>query len=195
MAHAAGGAILSHGGSYLAGTYVGAPIVTAFTTAAGALAQMGTATVGMATAPATVPVLVGAVTIAAVAAGAYCYLHGIPAPVVETLTAAGLGTTSAKGFMVLVPKLAATLILLGTLGYLAYVAFKDFKAFKEECDGAVGFSAQPDAKATRPQPAGDFAYRGNGKRRPLWLAWLFARIWKFFDGKRTRGRPEPLRLG
>jgi hypothetical protein len=194
VAHSSGGAILTSGGSYLAGTFVGAPIVAAFTTAAGALAQMGAVAVGVASAPATVPVLVGAVTIAAVAAGAYCYLHGIPAPVVETLSAAGLGTTTAKGFMVPVAKLAPALILLGALGYLAYVAYKDFKAFKAEYNNQADFPPRPDAVTTEPHSVRDFAYRRDGKRRPLWLAWLLARIWKFFDGKRGRPSREPLRL-
>ena len=80
--HAAGGAILSNAGSYIAGTYVSAAVVEAFTTASSVLTTMG----GSIAAVASNPVVLAGATITVAAAGAYCYFYGIPAPIEAVLT-------------------------------------------------------------------------------------------------------------
>lgn len=191
VAHSSGGAILSYGGSYLGGTFVGAPIVTAFTSAAGVLAQLPAAAVAAATAPATVPVLAAAVTIAAVAAGAYCYLHGIPSPVVEALSTAGVGSMGAKGFAVPVAKLAPALIALGLAGYLAFVVYKDFKAFEADYQARV---AQHTGDIETDAHAYPFAFNEDGKRRQVWLAWLISWAFRLFGRKRRQSARALRRL-
>lgn len=176
VGHSSGGALLSYGGSYLGGTFVGAPIVSAFATAAGVLSQMSGTVVSVVSAPAAVPIIATTATIAAVAAGAYCYLYGIPAPVAEMLNAAGVGAAGAKGFAVPVAKLAPALIALGAAGYLAYVAYKDFKTFKADYEARV---TQPTGNIGIDAHAYPFAFSPTGKRRQSWLAWLvsvFARL-------------------
>lgn len=189
--HAAGGAILAYGGKYLAGTYVGAPIVGAFTTAAGALAHMTTGIATLASAPATVPVVAAAATIAVVAAGAYCYFHGIPAPVLETLHAAGLGSMGAKGFAIAVAKLAPALILLGSAGYLAFAIYKDFKAFRADYQARA---ARPTGDVEIDTHAYPFAFDQSGQRRQTWLAWLIAVFWRLLGRKKRARAPVARRL-
>ncbi|MGX1803016.1 hypothetical protein ACWIDJ_11855 [Brevundimonas naejangsanensis] len=191
VAHSSGGAILSYGGSYLGGTFVGAPIVTAFASAAGVLAQLPAAAAAIATAPATVPAIAAAVTIAAIAAGAYCYLHGIPAPVVEALSTAGVGSMGAKGFMVPVAKLAPALIALGLAGYLAYVVYKHFKAFEADHQARV---AQPTGDIEIDAQAYPFAFNEEGKRRQVWLAWLISWAFRLFGRKRRQNARALRRL-
>lgn len=191
VAHSSGGAILSYGGSYLGGTFVGAPIVTAFTSAAGLLAQPPAAAVAAATAPATVPVLATAVTIAAVAAGAYCYLHGIPAPVVEALSTAGVRSLGAKGFAVPVAKLAPALIALGLAGYLAFVVYKDFKSFEADYQARV---AQPSGDIETDAQVHPFAFSKDGKPRQIWLAWLISVAFRLFGRKRRQNARALRRL-
>lgn len=123
VAHTAGGAIMRDAGGYIAGTYIDATIVQAFTAAGTALQSMGTSAVALASNP----YVVGAVVIGAVAVGAYCYFHGIPAPVAETLAHAGLGTSTKKGLMISAPKLAVALVLLGAAGYVTYRFYRNFK--------------------------------------------------------------------
>ena len=191
VAHSSGGAILSYGGSYLGGTYVGANVVSAFATAAGVLSQMSVGAAAVATAPATLPVVAGAVAIAAVAAGAYCYLHGIPAPVVEALSTAGVGSMGAKGFMVPVAKLAPALIALGLAGYLAYVVYKDFKAFEADYQARV---AQPTGDIEIDAQTHHFAFNEDGKRRQVWLAWLISWAFRLFGRKRRQNARALRRL-
>lgn len=179
VAHSSGGALLSYGGSYLGSTFVGAPVVSAFTTAAGVLSQMSAAAVSVVSAPATVPVLATVATVATVAVvavGAYCYFHGIPAPVAEMLSASGVGSAGAKGFAVSVAKLAPALIALGVAGYLSYVVYKDFKTFKADYQARM---AQPTGDINTDAHAYPYAFNDEGKRRRSWLAWLisvFARL-------------------
>lgn len=189
VAHSSGGAILSYGGSYLGGTFVGAPIVAAFTSAAGVLSQVSVGAAAIATAPATVPVLAAAVTIAAVAAGAYCYLHGIPAPVVEALSTAGVGSMGAKGFAVPVANLAPALIALGLAGYLAFVVYKDFKAFEADYQARV---TQPTGDIEIDAQTYPFAFNEDGKRRQVWLAWLISWAFRLF-GRKPRQNARALR--
>lgn len=191
VAHASGGAILSYGGSYLGGTFVGAPIVSAFTTAAGVLSHMSVAAAAVISAPATVPVVATAVTIVAVAAGAYCYLHGIPAPVLDTLHAAGLGSMGAKGFAIPVAKLAPALILLGVAGYLAFTVYKDFKAFEADYRARV---ARPTGAVEIDAHAYPFAFDERGQRRQTWLAWLIGVVWRLLGRKQRPQPPVPRRL-
>lgn len=184
VGHAAGGAILSYGGSYLGGTYVGANVVSAFATAAGVLSQMSATAVGVVSAPATVPILAGVTTVAVVAAGAYCYFHGIPAPVAEMLSAAGVGSAGAKGFAVAVAKLAPALIALGVAGYLSYVVYKDFKTFKADYQARV---AQPTGDIDNDAHAYPYAFNGEGKRRQSWWAWLVS-VFSRLVGRKPRGQ-------
>lgn len=184
VGHSAGGAILSYGGSYLGGTYVGANVVSAFTTAAGVLSQMSATAVGVVSAPATVPILAGVATVAVVAAGAYCYFHGIPAPVAEMLSAAGVGSAGAKGFAVTVAKLAPALIALGVAGYLSYVVYKDFKAFKTDYQARV---AQPTGDLDVDAHAYPYAFDPEGKRRQSWWAWLVSVFLRLL-GRKPRGQ-------
>lgn len=131
LPHAAGGVILAGGNSYIAGTYVSAEVVAAFTTASGVLSQMSAGASTLASAAASVatnPITLGVAAIAVVAIGGYCYFHGIPAPIVETLKGAGLAAKTSKGVMISVPKLAVALILLGGAGYIAYKFYKSIKA-------------------------------------------------------------------
>lgn len=191
VAHSSGGVLLAHGGSYLGGTFVGAPIVSAFATAAGVLSQMSTTAVSVVSAPATVPVVAGAVAIAAVAAGAYCYLHGIPAPVAEMLSAAGVGSAGAKGFVVPVAKLAPALIALGVAGYLAYIVYKDFKAFRADYQAHV---AQATGDIEIDAHAYPFAFTPEGKRRRSWWAWLIGVFARLVGRKPRAQAPVPRRL-
>lgn len=191
VAHSSGGGILSYGGSYLGGTYVGANIVSGFATAAGVLSQMSATVVSVVSAPATVPVVGGAVAIAAVAAGAYCYLYGIPAPVTEMLSAAGVGAVKAKGFAVPVAKLAPALIALGVAGYLAYVVYKDFKAFKADYEARV---AQPTGDIEIDAHVHPFAFSPEGKRRQSWWAWLISVVARLFGRKPRAQVPVARRL-
>jgi len=129
--HAAGGVILSNASGYIANTYVSAGVVEAFATAGAALQTMGTSAAAIV---ASNPVITSTVVIAVVALGGYCYFHGIPAPVTETLTHSGLATASKKGLMIAVPKLATALVLLGAAGYVAYRFYEhltDLAADKE----------------------------------------------------------------
>lgn len=121
--HSAGGAILSHAGNYLAGTYVSASVVEAFATASGALASIG----GGAVAVTTNPIMFGAATIAVVAAGTYCYLYGIPIAIEAVLTKAGLGAAAKNGFAISTPQLAVALVLLGAAGYTIYKFYENYK--------------------------------------------------------------------
>lgn len=183
VAHSSGGAILSSGGSYLGGTYVGTNVASAFTTAAGVLSQMSATAVSVASAPATLPILAGAAAVAVVAAGAYCYFHGIPAPVVEMLSAAGVGSAGAKGFAVAVSKLAPALIALGVAGYLSYVVYKDFKSFKADYQARV---AQPTGDIDTDAHTYPYAFNEEGKRRQSWWAWLIS-VFAQLLGRKPRG--------
>jgi hypothetical protein len=187
--HAAGGAILSYGGSYLGGTYVGANVVSAFTTAAGVLSQMSAAAGSIASAPATVPVLATVATVAVVAVGAYCYFHGIPAPVTEMLSAAGVGSAGAKGFAVSVAKLAPALIALGVAGYLSYLVYKDFKSFKADYQARV---AQPTGDLDTDAHAYPYAFNDEGKRRRSRLAWLIS-VFARLMGRKSRSQVPVVR--
>ena len=187
--HAAGGAILSYGGSYLGGTYVGANVVSAFTTAAGVLSQMSAAAGSTASAPATVPVLATVATVAVVAVGAYCYFNGIPAPVIEMLSATGVGSVGAKGFMVAVAKLAPALIALGAAGVLAYVVYNDFKTFRADYDVRV---AQPTGDIEVDAHAYPFAFDQGGKRRQSVWAWLIG-IFERLLGRKPRAKAPLVR--
>lgn len=176
VAHSSGGAILSYGGSYLGGTFVGAKVVSGFATAAGVLSQMSATAASVGSAPATMPIIAGMATVAVVAAGAYCYFHGIPAPVVEMLSAAGVGSAGTKGFTVAVAKLTPALIALGVAGYLSYVVYKNFKSFKADYQARV---AQPTGNIDTDAHAYPYAFDGEGKCRRSWWAWLisvFARL-------------------
>lgn len=150
--HAAGGAILTNAGSYVAGTYVPAAVVEAFGSASAALGSMGTAAVGLTSAnPVTIGVVLvaTAAAVAAVAAGTYCYLNGVPAPVAETLVHAGLAMPSEKGLAVLIPKLASALVLLGAAGYVAYRFYENFKDLWADRQGLANASegaAQEEAE-------------------------------------------------
>mgnify|MGYP003632836426 CR=1 FL=1 len=191
VAHSAGGAILSYGGSYLGGTYVGANIVTAFGSAAGVLSQMSVAAASVVSAPATVPVLATAVTIAVVAAGAYCYLNGIPAPVAEMLSTAGVGSMGAKGLAIPVAKLAPALIALGVAGYLAYVVYKDFKAFHADYQTRA---ANPTGDIEIDADAYPFAFNPEGERRHSWWAWLISAFLSLLGRKPRAETPVSRRL-
>lgn len=125
--HAAGGAILSHAGGYIAGTYVSASVVEAFATASAVLTSIG----GSVAAVATNPVVLGTATIAVAAAGAYCYFYGIPAPIEAVLTKAGLGVAAKNGFAISVPKLAVALVLLGGAGYVMYRFYQTYKSARQ----------------------------------------------------------------
>ena len=108
-------------------------IVQAFGVASGVLSQMSASGAAMASTAAMAlsspPVLVGT-AILAVAAGTYCYFHGIPVPIEAALSSAGLGTASTKGFVVSLPQLAVALILLGGAGYLTYKFYKNRRSLK-----------------------------------------------------------------
>lgn len=184
VGHSAGGAILSYGGSYLGGTYVGANVVSAFTTAAGVLSQMSAGAVSLASAPATLPIVATVATVAVVAAGAYCYFHGIPAPVAEMLSAAGVGSAGAKGFAVAVAKLAPALIAMGVAGVLAYVVYKDFKAFEADYQARV---AQPTGDIDLDAHEYPHAFDPEGKRRQSVWAWLIS-VFARLLGRKPRSR-------
>ena len=184
VAHSSGGAILSYGGSYLGGTFVGAKVVSGFATAAGVLSQMSATAVSVASAPATMPIIAGVATVAVVAAGAYCYFHSIPAPVVEMLSAAGVGSAGTKGFTVAVAQLAPALIALGVAGYLSYVVYKDFKSFKADYQARVG---QPTGDIDTDAHAYPYAFDGEGKRRQSWWAWLIS-VFARLLGRKPRGQ-------
>lgn len=128
VGHASGGIIARNASGYIASTYVGADVVSAFATAGSALQAMSSSAVALATNPYTV----GAVTIAAVAIGTYCYFYGIPAPVAETLVHAGLAAPSKQGLMIAVPKLATALVLLGAAGYVAYRFYANLQSFRAD---------------------------------------------------------------
>jgi hypothetical protein len=147
VAHSSGGAILSNAGSYVAASYVPASVVGAFGSAAAALESIGTAAVGLATA--CPPLTIGLVVVTTAAVGTYCYLNGVPAPVAETLVHAGLATPSEKGLAILIPKLAAALVLLGAAGYVAYRFYENFKdlwADREGLTTANESAAQEEAE-------------------------------------------------
>ena len=142
LPHSAGGVILAHAGSYLAGTYVSAPIVAAFTTASSVLAQMSAGASTIAATAASIvanPVTLGIAAVAVVAVGTYCYFYGIPAPIAATLEGAGLAKPMTKGLMVALPKLAVALVLLGGAGYVVYRLYSSHKARRS----AIG--ARPDS--------------------------------------------------
>ncbi len=133
LPHASGGAILAHGGAYLGGTFVGAPIVTAFTTAGGVLAKMGAAVaVGTGlTASSALPVVAGVTAIAVVAMEGYCLLHGVPSPIGALLAKAGIGSVAAKGALAVpLVKLAAALILLAAAGFVVYLVYQGIKEYR-----------------------------------------------------------------
>ncbi|PXA87710.1 hypothetical protein DMC47_31405 [Nostoc sp. 3335mG] len=123
VGHASGGTIMRNASGYIANTYVGADVVSAFTTAGSALQAMSSSAVALVSSPYSL----GALTIAAVAIGTYCYFYGIPAPVAETLVHAGLAAPSKQGLMIAVPKLATALVLLGAAGYVAYRFYANLK--------------------------------------------------------------------
>jgi len=191
VAHSSGGALLSYGGSYLGGTYVGANVVSGFATAAGVLSQMSATTAAIATAPATLPVLATAAAVAVVAVGAYCYFNGIPAPVMEMLSATGVGSIGAKGFMVAVAKLAPALIALGAAGVLAYVVYNDFKAFKADYEARI---AQPTGDIEIDAHAYPFAFDQEGKRRQSPWAWLISVLSRLLGRKPRTKAPVVRRL-
>lgn len=147
VAHAAGGAILTNAGAYVAGTYVPAAVVQAFGSATAALGSMGTAAAGLASAnPVTISV-VAVVAVTAAAVGTYCYFHGIPAPVAETLVHAGLASPSQKGLAILVPKLAAALVLLGAAGYVAYRFYENFNDLWADRETSSGWAKANESTA------------------------------------------------
>ncbi|NMG17681.1 hypothetical protein [Aromatoleum bremense] len=112
VTHSSGGAMLSTvTGGYVAGTLIPASVVAAAPIALAALT-----------------------TVSVVAVGSYLYFHGIPAPVAETITSVGLGTTTTKGLAVGLPELAAVLALLAAFGYVFY---KTSDSFKGVVDGAA----------------------------------------------------------
>lgn len=191
VAHSAGGAILSYGGSYLGGTYVGANVVSGFTTAAGVLSQISASAVSVVSAPATVPIIAGAAAVAVVVGGAYCYFHGIPAPVAEMLSAAGVGSAGVKGFAVSVAKLAPALIALGVAGYLAYIVYKDFKSFRADYQTRV---AQPTGDTEIDADSYPHAFNAEGKRRQSWWAWLISVLSRLTGQKRPSQAPPVRRL-
>lgn len=191
VAHSAGGAILSYGGSYLGGTYVGANVVSGFATAAGVLSQMSATAASVVSAPATMPVIAGVATVAVVAVGAYCYFHGIPAPVVEMLSAAGVGSAGTKGFAVVVSKLAPALIALGVAGYLSYVVYKDFKSFRADYQARV---AQPTGDIDIDAHAYPYAFDADGKRRRSLWAWLISIFSRLLGRKPRNEVPVARRL-
>lgn len=143
--HAAGGVILRGAAGYIGGTYVSAEIAQAFGLAGAALQSMGTA----ATAFAANPYVIGAVVLAAVAVGTYCYFHGVPAPVADTLVHAGLGVQTKKGLMISAPKLATALVLLGVAGYVTYRFYKNFKALWADEELVTGWEGDDMASARK----------------------------------------------
>lgn len=189
--HSAGGAILAHGGSYLAGTYVGANVVSAFTAAAGVLSQMSAAAVSVVAVPATLPVVATVATVAVVAVGAYCYFHGLPVPVMEMLSAAGVGSAGLKGFAVSVAHLAPALIAMGVAGCLSYVIYKNFKAFEADYNARA---AQPTDDVEADAHAYPFAFDPGGKRRHSWWAWLISVLAQMLGRKRRDSEPVVRRL-
>lgn len=108
--HSSGGAMLSTASGYVGGTFVSA-------------SALGAA-----------PIVATAALVTITAAGAYLYFHGIPAPVAETISAAGLGSTSAKGFAVGLGDIAAVLAILAAAGYVLY---KYSDTFRDAVDGAT----------------------------------------------------------
>jgi len=80
------------------------------------------------------PIVATAALITLTAAGAYLYFHGIPAPLAETISTAGLGSTSAKGFAVGFGDVAAVLAILAASGFLLY---KYSDTFREAVDNAA----------------------------------------------------------
>jgi hypothetical protein len=95
--HSSGGAMLSSAvNGYVGGTFVSAGAASA------------------------VPFVAAAAAITLTAAGAYLYFHGIPAPIAESISAAGLGTTSAKGVAISFADVAAVLAILAAAGYVLY---------------------------------------------------------------------------
>lgn len=123
--HAAGGAIVNAGGSYLAGTYVPAAIVQAFSAASTSIAALGTSVAALASSPL---VIGAAVTIAAV--GGYCYFFGIPAPIADGLIAAGLVEPAKSGLAVTMAKVAGVLVILGAAGLVSFNIFKSVRRAK-----------------------------------------------------------------
>jgi hypothetical protein len=145
---------------------------------------MSAGAVSLASAPATLPIVATVATVAVVAAGAYCYFHGIPAPVAEMLSAAGVGSAGAKGFAVAVAKLAPALIAMGVAGVLAYVVYKDFKAFEADYQARV---AQPTGDIDLDAHEYPHAFDPEGKRRQSVWAWLIS-VFARLLGRKPRSR-------
>lgn len=151
LEHAAGGAILAKGGSYIAGTYVGPAVAQAFTTASSVLGSMAAASGAAASVP---PAVAAGLTLAVVAGGAYCYFHGLPGPLEAALAKAGLGASAekglvigavAKGFAVPVASLAVTLVLLGGAGYVHYRIYSSRKAARAAAQGFILIDGEAQA--------------------------------------------------
>lgn len=139
--HSAGGAILSNAGNYISGTYISAAVVEAFSTASCVLASIG----GGAVAATTNPIILGAATIAVVAAGSYCYFYGIPVAIEAVLTQAGLGIAAKNGFAISIPQLAVALVLLGAAGYTIYKFYENYMATRDMFDHAVNATSAQKA--------------------------------------------------
>lgn len=119
VAHASGGAIVHYAGGYIANTYLGSSVVTAFSSATSTLAAMA----GSAATVLTSPAVVG-VALAVAVSGGYCYFFGIPTPVQAALIKAGLATPAKGGLAVPIVKLTTALILIGLAGLLTINVFK-----------------------------------------------------------------------
>lgn len=105
-------------------------MIDSFSVASGVLAKLGTSAAAVGATGITTPALVGAAALAVVAVGGYCYFHGIPAPVETALSDAGLGTATKQGFLVSIPQLAVSLIVLGGAGYIAYRFYKNLRSLR-----------------------------------------------------------------
>lgn len=119
VSHAAGGAILHYSGAYVGGTYISAPIISAFSNAATTLSMMA----GTISAAATSPVAVGVAVTGAVVGG-LVYFFGVPAPIQAALAKAGLVAPAKGGWAVPIAKLAAALVLMALAGILAVNIYK-----------------------------------------------------------------------
>lgn len=131
VSHSCGGAILSTAANgYVAGSLIPASVIAA------------------------APVALG--TVMVVGAGAYFYLHGIPAPIAEILAAKGLGTTlvapsasvpihtasavassHATGATVFAVSSAQIVAVLAALAVVSYIAYTHSDAVKNTIDTAA----------------------------------------------------------
>ena len=114
----------------MANTFVPAAVVEAFSVASGVLAKMGAGAAAIGGTSISTPVLVGVGALAVVAAGGYCYFQGIPLPIENVLSSAGLGSATKQGFMVSIPQLAIACIVLGGAGYIAYRFYRNFSSVR-----------------------------------------------------------------